>query len=357
MFQLLYNNQIFKSKRDFEGMESEHPDFSKAAFVFCKAWLSGENYFIQHTSGSTGTPKIIKVSRQQLLASAKATGSFFNINPETKLLCCLNPEYIAGKMMLVRAMVWDCPIWLVEPKSNPFSELQEDFQMDFVAMVPLQVESCLGDSQTLVKLKKISNLIIGGAPISQKLKIRLIENKIKSWQSYGMTETVSHIALAKIEKGELTYKTLPNVEIGQDEIGAIWIKSPVSGSEKIQTTDLVEMKSSTSFVWLGRTDFVINSGGVKLHPELLEQKSEHMIAEVFPECRYFFFGEKDDALGERLVLLVEKTVANEELAMLLQEKMRNAFGKFEIPKKIYFLPSFVQTESGKINRALTFNQL
>ncbi len=357
MFQLHYNNQIFQSKEDFEGMEPEFPDFAKAAFVFCKAWLSGENNFSQNTSGSTGTPKIIEVSRQQLLASAKATGSFFNINPETKLLCCLNTEYIAGKMMLVRAMVWDCPIWLVEPKSNPFSGFQEDFRMDFVAMVPLQVDSCLGDSQTLVKLKKVSNLIIGGAPISQKLKTLLNENKIKSWQSYGMTETVSHIALARIEEGELTYKTLPNVEIGQNKIGAIWIKSPMSGNERIQTNDLVELKSKTSFLWLGRTDFVINSGGVKLHPELLEQKSEHMIAEVFPECRYFFFGEKDEALGERLVLILEKTEPNEELAKVLQEKMRNAFGKFEIPKKIYFLPSFVQTESGKINRALTFNYL
>lgn len=183
--------------------------------------------------------------------------------------------------MLVRAMVWDCPIWLIEPKSNPFSDLDNDISPDFVAMVPLQVETCLGDPKALIKLKKISHLIIGGAPLSQSLKSQLIENKISAWQTYGMTETVSHIALAKIDKGELEYQTLPNVEIGQDSRGTIWIKSPMSGPEQIQTNDLVELTSETSFKWQGRVDFVINSGGVKFHPELLEKQSEVIIDAFF----------------------------------------------------------------------------
>lgn len=357
MFQLLYNNQIFKSKEDFEGMEPEFPDFAKAAFVFCKAWLSGENNFSQNTSGSTGSPKIIEVSKSQMLQSAEATAAFFKTNSETKLLCCLNPEYIAGKMMLVRAMVWDCPIWLVEPKSNPFSDLSENILPDFVAMVPLQVEACLGDPQALSKLKKVSHMIIGGAPISQKLKTQLIENQLTACQTYGMTETVSHIALAKIEKVELEYQALPGVEIGQDSRGAIWVKSPMSGPEKIQTNDLVELTSETSFKWLGRVDFVINSGGVKLHPELLVQQSEPIMEVFFPGCRYFFFGEKNEKLGEKLVLLIEKSEPDEELAKLLQSKLEAGLGKYKAPKSIYFLPAFLQTESGKINRQKTYNQL
>lgn len=333
------------------------PPFAKAAFSFCLAWLSVENNFSQQTSGSTGTPKIIKISRQQMLESAKATGAFFNANSNFRLLCCLNPEYIAGKMMLVRAMVWDCPIWLVVPISNPFSDLPEDVSPDFIAMVPLQVETCLGDSQTLVKLKKVSNLIIGGAPISQKLQSQLIDNSLSAWQTYGMTETVSHIALAKIEEGELIYHTLPKVEIGQDDRGAIWIKSPMSGSEKIQTNDLVDLQSENSFHWLGRADFVINSGGIKLHPEVLEQKSEGIMAELFPQSQYFFFGQKDEKLGQKLVLLIEKSEPDLELAKLLQSKLEAKLGKYQTPKAIYFLPSFVQTESGKIDRKKTFNQL
>lgn len=357
MFQLHFRNQIFQSKADFEGGETTLPPFAKAAFSFCEAWLSDENNFQQQTSGSTGSPKTIEISKSQMLQSAEATGAFFNTNSETKLLCCLNPEYIAGKMMLVRAMVWDCPIWLVEPKSNPFPDLSEDVLPDFIAMVPLQVELCLADSQALIRLKKVTNLIIGGAPISQKLKSQLVENNLSAWQTYGMTETVSHVALTKIEVAELEYQTLPGVEIGQDERKALWIKSPMSGPEKIQTNDLVELTSKTSFNWLGRVDFVINSGGIKIHPELLEQKTEVLIAALFPACRYFFFGEKDEKLGERLVLLIEKLNPNVELAKLLQSKLENELGKYQAPKSIYFLPAFVQTESGKINRQMTYNQL
>ncbi len=357
MFQLHFRNQIFQSKADFERVDQTLPAFAKAAFSFCKVWLSNENNFSQQTSGSTGTPKIIEISRQQMLQSAEATGAFFKTNSDTKLLCCLNPEYIAGKMMLVRAMVWNCPIWLVEPKSNPFSDFADDISPDFLAMVPLQVEACLEDPQALDKLKKVSHLIIGGAPISQKLKSQLIENQLTAWQTYGMTETVSHIALAKIDSGDLEYQTLPGVEIGQDNRGAIWIKSPMSGPEKIQTNDLVEMTSSTSFRWLGRVDFVINSGGVKLHPELLEQQSEAIMNALFQGSRYFFFGEKDEKLGQKLVLLIETSVPSVELAKLLQSKLESELGKYHAPKTIYFLPAFVQTESGKINREKTFNQL
>ena len=357
MFQLHFRNQIFQSREDFEREETTLPPFAKAAFSFCEAWISGKNNFQQQTSGSTGSPKTIEISRLQMTQSAEATGAFFKTGSETKLLCCLNPEYIAGKMMLVRAMVWDCPIWLVEMKSNPFSDLADDILPDFVAMVPLQVEACIDDPQALSKLKKVSHLIIGGAPSSQKLKNKLIETQLSAWQTYGMTETVSHIALAKIEKAELKYQTLPGVKIGQDSRGAIWVKSPMSGPEKIQTNDLVELTSETSFKWLGRVDFVINSGGVKLHPELLEQQSEAIMEVFFPRCRYFFFGEKDEKLGEKLVLLIEKSEPDEELAKLLQSKLEAELGKYQAPKSIYFLPSFLQTESGKINRQKTYNQL
>ena len=354
MFQLHFGNQIFSKIQDFELETDSFPDFLRAAFSFCKSWLSGQTSFTQLTSGTTGAPKEIYIHRSQLLASAEATGAFFQIKPDITLLCCLNPEYIAGKMMLVRAMVWDCPIWLVEPSSLPLARL--DFIPDFVAMVPLQAEQSLHDSQSKSKLKQIKHLLIGGAPISDTLRKNLVDHQIQAWQTYGMTETVSHIALALIEDSPAVYRTLPGVKIEQDTRGALWVISPMSGSEKIQTNDLIERISGNQFSWLGRADFVVNSGGVKLHPELLEQKAEATILELFPGCGFFFFGEKDSKLGERLVLIIE-SVANQDAEEKLVERLGMILGKYEVPKAVYFSPKFVLTPNGKVDRHQTYQTL
>ncbi len=354
MFRLHFENQAYSIAEDFEVNPNDLPEFAQAAFSFCKSWLKGEKTFSQSTSGSTGIPKQISISREQMEASAKGTGSFFKTDSNSILLCCLNPAYIAGKMMLVRAMVWNSEIHLVEPSSNPLSGVDGDF--DFVAMVPLQVQASLEDENSLQKLKSIQHLIIGGAPISAKLKANLVENGIKAWQTFGMTETVSHIALAKIGKNELLYHILPGVKIGQDSRGALWIKSEMSGPAPIQTNDLIDLRSETSFVWLGRVDFVVNSGGIKLFPELIEQKAEEVVQELFPGISFFFIGEKEDVLGERLVLLLETTESSSRVK-ILKERLKDVLSKYELPKKIYFSPKFARTESGKINRLATLNML
>lgn len=354
MFRLHFENQVYSKAEDFEVNPKDLPEYAKAAFSFCKSWLEGEITFSQFTSGSTGTPKQISISRFQMVASAKATGAFFKTDSNSTLLCCLNPAYIAGKMMLVRAMVWNCEIQLVEPSSNPLSKVKGDF--DFVAMVPIQVQASLEDEKILQKLKSIKHLIIGGAPISSKLKANLVENGIKAWQTFGMTETVSHIALAEIGKEELLYQVLPGVEIGQDQRGALWIKSEMSGPDPIQTNDLIELRSANTFIWQGRVDFVVNSGGIKLFPELIEQKAEEVIEEIFPGIPYFFYGEKDELLGEKLVLFLETKESYSRLK-ILKERLSDVLGKYELPKKIYFSPKFARTESGKIHRRATFTSL
>ncbi|WP_035454884.1 AMP-binding protein [Algoriphagus terrigena] len=354
MFQLHFDNQVFSDLSDFERDLEALPDFAKAAFTFCHAWLSGAKTFVQQTSGSTGVPKKIEVTREQMLASSIATGAFFNANESTQLLCCLSPEYIAGKMMLVRAMVWDCPIWLVEPSGIQLDAIS--FVPDFVAMVPLQVEKAIENPPSVATLRGVKHLIIGGASISKKLKSKLVVNSIEAWQSYGMTETVSHIALAKITQGDLLYQTLPGVEIGQDGRGALWVKSPMSRTEKIQTNDLVDLKSENGFLWLGRADFVVNSGGIKLHPELLESKAESVIQEFFPGSRFFFFGEFDEKLGQKLVLILENE-PNLETSKKLTVSLVNNLSRFEVPKEVYFSREFVLTPNGKINRSQTFENL
>jgi O-succinylbenzoic acid--CoA ligase len=350
MFQLRYQTHHLSSTKSALPDLEELPEFAREAFSFCKDWLAGKDRFVQATSGSTGTPKLLEITRQQLEASATATGAFIGVNSEFKLLCCLNPAYIAGKMMLVRALVWDCEIILVEPNSAPLASQEEAF--DLVAMVPLQVETSLTSPSSIEKLKAIGTVLIGGAPLSDSLHTALSKEGIAAWQTFGMTETVSHIALAPIRTGELIYEALPGVEIGVSENQCLWIQSPMSGSEKIQTNDVIELRSKNTFVWLGRVDFVVNSGGIKLFPEQLEQKINAWMTERYPGVSYFFFGEADERLGERLELYVEGEASQFHLEALY-EGLKKILGKYEVPKKINLLPRFTYTETGKLNRPVT----
>jgi O-succinylbenzoic acid--CoA ligase len=350
MFQLRYQSHHLSSSQSSLPNLEELPEFAQEAFTFCKDWLDGKDSFVQTTSGSTGTPKLQEITRHQLVTSASATGAFFGADSEFKLLCCLNPAYIAGKMMLVRALVWNCEITLVEPSADPMASVDGHF--DLVAMVPLQVETSLSSRPSLEKLKAIQTVLIGGAPLSNSLHKALSKEGIPAWQTFGMTETVSHIALAPIRTGELIYEALPGVEIGVSENQCLWIQSPMSGAEKIETNDVIELRLKNSFVWLGRADFVVNSGGIKLFPEQLENKISAWISEWYPGVPYFFYGEADERLGQRLVLFVEGE-QSEVILEALEGELKNLLGKFEIPKQIYLLPRFKYTPSGKINRPET----
>lgn len=353
MFQLTFENLKFSKSPDFEIDMEGFPLAVRSALEFCKSWLVGKSDFEQQTSGSTGAPKNISISRIRMIASAKATQGFFQTNSESNLLCCLDAGYIAGKMMLVRAMIWDCQIRLVEPNSNPLLTIDEEDRIDFIALVPLQVQASLLDAKSLFKLKSIKNIIIGGASISEKLKADLIRENILGYQTYGMTETVSHVALAKIESDSLVYNILPGVEIGLDDRGALWIISPMSGDDKIQTNDLVDLISDHEFRWLGRADFVINSGGVKIHPEQLETKVSSIIDLLYPNSRFFFFGIKNERLGEELKLFIENDNNYLEDFLELKKELNKTLTKYEIPKSVHILKEFVLTKSLKINRLET----
>jgi O-succinylbenzoic acid--CoA ligase len=254
-------------------------------------------------------------------------------------------------------MVWNSSVRLIAPSSNPFIEISFDQIPDFLALVPIQVQTILEHQESLQKLKRVSNIIIGGAPLSDLVKKTLVYQKIKAFQTYGMTETVSHIALAPIEQGALTYQPLQNVEIGQDHRGALWVQSPMTCGKKIQTNDLVELLEDGRFRWLGRADFVINSGGIKIHPELLEHKTEKLISKHFGNVSYFFYGLEDLKLSQKLVLLIETNSQSLELLDGLNSDFKNKLEWYEVPKKIYLIPRFEQTPSGKIDRIKTTAKL
>ena len=349
MFQLRYQSYYYSKSQALPNLE-ELPEFAQVAFAFCRDWMTGQETFTQQTSGSTGAPKLQVLRRTQMEASAAATGAFFGATTRSHLLCCLNSAYIAGKMMLVRAMVWDCPITLVETSANPLLGLEEQFS--FVALVPLQVEAALAEEKSRKLLQSIPHVLIGGAALPHKIQQVLVQQGIRAWQSFGMTETVSHIALAKIEEGELVYQALPGVAIGINELDCLWIQSPMSGTERIQTNDSIELWSKNTFTWLGRADFVVNSGGIKLFPEQLEGRIAPLLEETCPGCAYFLFGEKDSRLGEQLVLYVEGA-GEEKKRLALESGLGQILGKYEVPKKIYFKASFAYTPTRKINRQTT----
>ncbi|RPA68400.1 acyl-CoA synthetase [Cyclobacteriaceae bacterium YHN15] len=353
MGKIIIQGQEFTFEQIKTGLWSVQDPYFHQALSFCRDWLKGKGEFELSTSGSTGTPKIIQVSRKQMEISAKATHDFFGIEKEAKLLCCLNTQMIAGKMMLVRGMEWHAIIYLVQAQSNPLEEVDQLF--DFVAMVPLQVATCIENPFSRSKLANIKNLIVGGAPSSPDLLQKITELKLKAYQTFGMTETVSHVALAEIRGGELIYTVLPGVKIGLDDEDKLWIEAPMAKEARLQTNDVVELLHPKAFRWKGRADFTINSGGIKLQPEILEPKMAESIHSIFGNRNFFLFGKPDEKLGQKPILVIEFP-KDEKRALDLLNKLKAVLERYQVPKEILFNPEFTKTASGKINRTATFNK-
>lgn len=290
-------------------------------------------------------------------ASAAATKAYFHIEQHSTLLCCLNTWMIAGKMMLVRAMEWNADLYLVKANSDPLNENWIKYPLDFVAMVPLQVQKALNNSPSLNRLRQIKNLIIGGAPSGPALVASIKEHQINAFQTFGMTETVSHIALAPMLADELIYETLPGVIIGADEEDRLWVQGPMSDQQKLQTNDIVDILNRSQFRWLGRADFVINSGGVKIYPEILEKKIQGIIFEHFGDIAYFMGGVHDEKLGQKVVLVIEGHQQAGYDQDPFMESLKKYVNKFHLPKEIFFLPTFNYTSSGKVNRIETLKMI
>ena len=311
----------------------EGEDFEKPVGDFLLDWFDGKDYIEMQTSGTTGIPKILSVSKQAMVNSALATGDFFDLNPGNTALHCLPVKYVAGKMMLVRAMILGLDLEFVAPSSHPM--LNDENEYDFIAMVPLQAQN------SLMELKKVKKLIVGGAKINIALEKALMKLKTEVWETFGMTETITHIAAKRIE--EKAFTVLPNVTISYDDNNCLVIHAPRISDDIIYTNDIVELVNENQFVFLGRMDNVINSGGIKLIPEQIEEKLASKI-----HTRYFISSKEDKELGEKVVLVIESEKQD------LDENLFEELGKYEKPKEIIFIPKFKETASGKVMRNETF---
>ena len=308
--------------------------FEKEIGNFLLDWLNSESFIFAQTSGSTGKPKQILIQKSAMLASAKATGLFFNLQPKNTALLCLSTNYIAGKMMLVRAICLGLHIDTIDPTSAPLSSKK----YNFIAMVPMQVE------KSLSKLHLVDKLLIGGTKVSYTLSESILKTNCNAFESYGMTETISHIAIKKIRVK--AFNVLPNVAISVDKRSCLVIEALELSQEKIITNDIVEIINTTQFVLKGRFDNVINSGGIKIFPEEVEEK----LAKYFSVP--FFIGSKpDEILGEKVILVFE------EKPFSIENNVFSELSKYQIPKEILFLETFERTETNKINRKKSLEKI
>lgn len=315
----------------------EGKEYEKDLGVFLLDWLDDKETIQLTSSGTTGVPKIITIKKQSMVHSAIATGNFFNLHPQDKVLLCLPAKYIAGKMMIVRAMMLGLELDIMAPSSH-LDDLLSHKNYDFVAIVPLQAENSLN------KLHQFKKIIIGGAKVSDELASKLKDIKSDIYETYGMTETITHIAAKKI--GELYFNVLEHVTISTDERNCLVIVAPSISNEKVVTNDIVEIYNEKQFKWLGRYDNVINSGGIKLFPEQIEAK---LISQI--TNRFFIAGQQDDILGTKVVIVIEGN--EQKLATSIFESL----DKFEKPKEVFFVPEFVETETKKINRIQTLEKI
>lgn len=343
------NGESFQNKNDLIGFTKiKYPDIA----IFLSHWFDDSEFITVQTSGSTGIPKGIKLKKEFMKNSAIATGEFFNIKVGTTALLCLSTNFIAGKMMLVRALVLGWHLDVIDPVSNPLQENEK--QYDFTAMVPMQL------FHSLKNLSNIKTLIVGGGLVSNDLQTKLKKITTKVYATYGMTETITHIAVKPLNyaagrlKTKDVYCTLPSVVLGIDSRNCLVIDAPNISEKKLVTNDIVTLISQTEFRWLGRFDNIINSGGVKLIPEQIESILNKIIKQ-----RFFISSTPDIILGEKLILVCEGPEQNNILQNIInfQKVNKNILSKLEVPKKIYFVQYFIETGSNKISRKETLNMI
>lgn len=339
----------FSKNINIESLFPEN-EFEEKVISFLQDWFSDSKTVSVQTSGSTGIPKVFEIEKKRMLSSSKMTCDFLGLKEGDTALLCLPVQYISGKMMLVRAIERKLKVIISVPSSAP--EISEN--LEFCAMTPLQVQNSLD------KIHFIKNLIIGGAAVSEKLKneisttLQFSNSPTRIFETYGMSETLSHIAFKQISPiQEECFTIFNDVEISVDERNCLKIFAPKINPEILQTNDIVELMHFDSaqcdkkqFKFLGRFDNVINSGGVKIFAEELESLVKKHI-----DRDLVFLGKPDETLGEKLVLVIEDASTPLSMTEIKSQISNLKFpSKFHSPKEILFLEKFPRAENGKVLR-------
>lgn len=304
---------------------------------FLAEWHNDSPFVRVKTSGSTGAPKPMMVEKRRMLNSARITCDFLGLREGDTALLCMSLDYIAGKMMVVRSIERNLKLLSVPPSGHPLATVNAPSPLDFAAMVPMQVFNTLQIPEERARLMQVRHLIIGGGAIDEAMEAELRTFPHAVWSTYGMTETLSHIALRRLNGPAASewYMPFPSVSISQTPDGCLVIDAPEVCPEPLVTNDIVEITSSR-FRILGRKDNVICSGGIKIQIEEVErQLRPHLHAP------YLLSKRQDGKFGEIAVLLTEGSV---EEARLICERV---LPKYHQPKAYLHVARIPLTETGK----------
>lgn len=336
---------------------------SNNAFESANKWLnewdSDKNIFSLLTSGSTGKSKIIELTKNQFIESAQLTLKTLGLGKGDKLLINLNPGFIAGKMMIIRGIIGQMEMYFIEPCANPLINIENDTHFDFLSFVPLQIETILTNTpEKIVILNKAKAIIIGGAPINSITNELIQQIKAPVYHTYGMTETVSHIALKKLNgsnKNDI-YNTLEGVEINIDSRNCLTIKHSITNNIEIVTNDIIELIAPNKFKWIGRIDDIINSGGYKFSPIQIEDKLIKYFNAANIHNRFFIFALPNTKLGNSINIAFESVISSESIKKI-KEIFKSELTNFETPKNIFNCDIFTETDSQKIDKRTTILNL
>lgn len=329
-------------------------DNQRAALDLYDSWHGQQAFYSQKTSGSTGKPKEVEIKREAILASINQTQKAFNLNGDDFFLCNLNTDYIGGKMMILRAAQIGCDLMVIPPNAKPFEEVDkhrylfaQNWGKNFFSFVPMQLKNMLKTEPNIQLLRTAKAILVGGAKVDEETIHLVKSNNLPVFETYGMTETASHIALKDLREETDYFDAMEHVEIALDERNCLKIKAPSTLGKWIQTNDLVELLSEKTFRLIGRADNIINSGGVKIQLE----EVENLIAKKLDKnVSFFCYGLEDSDLGQKLVLVIENQNINlEEVAINLP--------KYQKPKEVIILDKFVYTDSEKVDKIQTLKLL
>ncbi len=337
-------NIVFKNEkltideiRTGKSFKNIYEDHESLVINIVKKWHSEEDYMEFLTSGSTGVSKVIKLAKSKMRYSAEVTMGHLDPNKQIKqAVLCINPAFIGGAMLVIRAIIHNMD--LIVQKPNAIPDIAGDKAL--ISMVPLQVMKSLEANEAFFDNQH--TILIGGAPLQEKFIRQLKQKNTRAFITYGMTETASHVALRDIASSE-EFQPLGDTQIEVDERGCLRLLGTLTDGEWLQTNDMVELTEKKTFKWIGRSDFVINTGGYKVNPEVVENALQDQIKKPI-----LITSEMDEILGQKVILLVES-----EKPIDIDHSIFNLLHTYSKPKKIVFVASFVYTSTGKIDRIKT----
>lgn len=299
-----------------------------------KRWEDKSTYFEVRTSGSTGMPKVLRLEKSKMAASAKMSLEFFKLSKGDTALLALPADKIGGAMLIIRSIIGELNLLSIEPKLNPFVNHNFEMEIKFCSLTPAQLTSAMGNEESVEQVKKIKKILLGGSAVSQELRNLIAFQKNHYYHSYGMTETISHVAIRDLTAKEEYFKALDDVRFSCNSAGQLVITAPKLLSDSLLTNDLVDLIDEKRMIWRGRLDNVINSGGVKILIEELEGEIRR-----HHQFEFYLVGVADKVLGEAIVMVAKH-----------QPPDLSFLHKHHRPKEIVIVKDFKYTENGKLLR-------